>query len=66
MVERNIRITFTGHREAKVFAHKGRSGGSYTKELTLEHGFAVITDEWGKKTIYPSYIIREIEVTESR
>lgn len=40
--------------ELRKFPHQGRSGGSYSKTLTLENGFAIITDEWGTRTIIPS------------
>lgn len=43
------------------FPHVGRAGGSFTKTLKLENGFAVITDEWYKRTIIPASDILEIE-----
>lgn len=42
------------------FYHEGRAGGSYTKSLKLENGFAIVTDEWDKQTIVPSADIAEI------
>jgi hypothetical protein len=39
------------------FLHQGRPGGSYTKSLRYEPGFAVITDEWYKETAIPSDLI---------
>ena len=33
----------------KKFKHKGRAGGSYTKSIRYEGGFAIITDEWGSE-----------------
>lgn len=56
----NIYIKFKDG-ETKVFKHEGRAGGSYTKRLTLENGFAIIEDEWGTKTIFPSANIEEIK-----
>jgi hypothetical protein len=50
----------------KSFQHEGRAGGGYTKTLKLEHGFAIVTDEWDKRTIIPSADISEIEETPSR
>ncbi len=61
----NITITLkdgTIHR----FQHEGRAGGSYTKELKLEAGFAVVTDEYDKKTIFPAEDIKLIETTPHR
>ncbi len=45
----------------REFLHEGRVGGSYSKSLKLENGFAVITDEWYKKTVIPASDIAEIE-----
>lgn len=50
----------------KDFPHEGRSGGSYTKRLKLENGFAIVEDEWGKRTIIPSNDIVEIIETPER
>jgi hypothetical protein len=47
------------------FKHEGRPGGSYTKNLKLENGFAIVIDEWGNKTVIPSELIDEITVKES-
>lgn len=44
----------------RQFKHTGRAGGSYSKSLKLENGFAVIEDEYGKKTIIPANDIVEI------
>ena len=44
----------------REFPHEGRPGGSYTKTLKLENGFAVIEDEWGKRTVIPAGDIAEI------
>lgn len=56
------RITFTmTDGTVREFKHKGRPGGSYTVRLTFEEGFAVVTDEWGNRTIFPSHLILNIE-----
>lgn len=44
----------------KQFKHEGRAGGSYSKSLKLENGFAIVEDEYGKKTIVPANDIAEI------
>lgn len=44
----------------RKFEHEGRSGGSYTKTLKLENGFAVVTDEYHKRTVIPATDIAEI------
>lgn len=44
----------------RQFDHKGRAGGSYTVSLTFDSGFAVITDEYGKRTVIPESLISEI------
>lgn len=43
------------------FEERGRAGGSYGMSLTFNHGFAVITDEWGKVTAIPESDIRTVE-----
>ena len=43
------------------FMHEGRAGGSYTKRLAFEGVFAVITDEYGKRTAIPAADIAQIE-----
>ncbi len=48
------------------FKHEGRPGGSWTKTLELKNGFAVIEDEWGRKTIFPSEDIKKIETSPER
>ena len=50
----------------KEFRHEGRSGGSWTKTLKLENGWAVITDEYDKRTIIPMSDIAEINETPER
>ena len=42
------------------FEERGRSGGSWVMTLTFKDSFAIITDEWGKKTAIPSEDIKEI------
>lgn len=48
------------------FKHQGRPGGSYTKVLTLDQGFVVITDEWSTRTIFPAADIERIVETPTR
>lgn len=50
----------------KSFPHEGRSGGSYTKEIRYEGGFAIVTDEWYEQTAIPQQDIKEIKVTPTR
>jgi hypothetical protein len=50
----------------KDFPHEGRSGGSYTKTIKYEGGFAIITDEWYKETAIPSADIKEIVTSQHR
>jgi len=50
----------------REFPHQGRSGGSYTKRLKLEGAFAVIEDEWGKRTAIPAADIAEVVETPER
>ena len=50
----------------KKFKHEGRAGGSYTKHLKLEGAFAVVEDEWGKRTVFPAADIAEITETPGR
>lgn len=52
--------------QVREFQHEGRAGGSYTKRLSLESGFAVIEDEYGRRTIIPSEDIEEIFETPER
>jgi len=47
----------------REFLHEGRAGGSYTKRLRVEGAFAIVEDEWGKKTIIPAVDIEEIQET---
>lgn len=48
------------------FPHEGRAGGSYTKTLKLEKGWAIVEDEWGEQTIIPEADIKEIKQTPNR
>lgn len=50
----------------KEFKPTGRAGGSYTKTLKLENGFAIIEDEWYARTIFPSELIQEIQTSPDR
>jgi hypothetical protein len=55
----HIRITMkTG--EVHDFRHEGRAGGSYTKSVRYDGAFAIVEDEWGKRTAFPAADIREI------
>lgn len=43
------------------FPHEGRAGGScYTKSIKYEGAFAIVEDEWGKRTAIPAEDIAEI------
>ena len=44
----------------REFPHEGRVGGSYSKSISYEPGFVIITDEWHRKTSIPSNDIAEI------
>ena len=61
----NIYITFTNGKK-KSFLHQGRAGGSWTKSIRYEGGFAIITDEWHEETIFPNRLIKEIKVEPHR
>lgn len=61
----DIRIRFKDG-SVREFKHEGRPGGSYTKKLKLKEGFAVVEDEYGKCTVFPSHDIAEIEETPTR
>jgi hypothetical protein len=50
----------------REFQHVGRAGGSYTKSLKLENGFAVIEDEYYNRTVIPAEDIAEIKETPTR
>lgn len=55
----NIEITMKDG-TIKRFLHKGRPGGSYTKRITFEGGFAVVRDEYDVRTAIPSNDILEV------
>lgn len=61
----NIKV-FMKNGEIVLFKHEGRAGGSYTKELRYEGSFAIITDEYGNTTSFPSSDIEKITTTPSR
>jgi hypothetical protein len=50
----------------REFPHRGRPGGSWTKTLRYEPGFAVITDEYGNETAIPTADIAEINTFPQR
>jgi len=45
----------------KDFPHVGRAGGSHTKEIRYDGGFAIITDEYYNETAIPAQDIDEIK-----
>jgi hypothetical protein len=58
----NIVVTMKSG-EVRKFIHTGRPGGSWTKTLKYEGGFAVIEDEYQKRTAIPASDIREVVET---
>ena len=50
----------------REFPHRGRPGGSWTKRLTFEGAFAIITDEYEARTAIPAADIAEITETPNR
>lgn len=50
----------------KEFPHIGRDGGSYTKSIRYEGGFAIITDEYYNEVAIPSHDIEKIETNQHR
>jgi len=48
--------------DKKEFPHVGRAGGSYTKSIRYEGGFAIIRDEWYNEVAIPAGDIKEITV----
>jgi hypothetical protein len=50
----------------KEFMHKGRSGGSYTKEVRYEGAFVIVTDEWGSETAIPAADVAEVKTEPTR
>ena len=56
----NITITMKDG-SVREFEHEGRGGGSYTKRLSFDGAFAVVTDEWDNRTAIPAADIALIE-----
>ena len=48
----------------KEFPHEGRAGGSFSKSVRYEGGFAIIKDEWYNETAIPADDIAEVKVRE--
>lgn len=48
------------------FPHVGRAGGSYTKRVTYEGAFVIVTDEWDKAFAFPASEVREVQETSER
>ena len=48
------------------FPHQGRAGGSYTKTLRYEGGFAIVRDEYFKEIAFPAEDIKEIKTWPNR
>ena len=46
----------------RAFVDRKRPGGNWNTRLETDGPFAVVVDEWGKKTYIPSADIREIVV----
>ena len=55
----DIKIKFRDGTE-REFKHEGRPGGSYTKSLSYEGAFVVVTDEYYKRTAFPAELIAEV------
>jgi hypothetical protein len=47
----------------RKFMHTGRPGGSWSKTLKYEGGFAIIEDEYQQRTAIPASDIREVVET---
>ena len=60
---RLIRIEFNDG-TVKEFRHEGRAGGSWTKTLTLDNGWATVRDEWGGTFSWPESTIKSVETKE--
>ena len=58
-----IRIEFKDE-TIKEWRHENRAGGSWTKTLTLENGWATVTNEYGDTETFPREDIRCIETKE--
>ena len=61
----NIIVKMKDGTERK-FVHQGRPGGSYTKSITYQGGFAIIEDEYGSKTAIPAADIAEVSESPTR
>jgi hypothetical protein len=61
----NIVIHFRDGTKAE-HPHVGRAGGSYTKTVRYEGGFAVVEDEWGSQTAYPESLIQTVTTEPTR
>jgi hypothetical protein len=48
------------------FNHRGRAGGSYTISIRYEGDFAIVKDEWGNETAFPSQDIEKVETEQFR
>lgn len=48
------------------FPNEGRAGGSYTKSVSYEGVFVIITDEWGKRNALPASDVAEVIETPDR
>ena len=48
------------------FPHQGRAGGSYSKSLSFEGAFVIVTDEWGQRTAFPAVDVVEVIETPAR
>jgi hypothetical protein len=61
----SIKVTL---KDGKVldFPHVGRAGGSYTKTIRYEGGFAIIKDEYYNETAIPSENIARVDVKPER
>lgn len=44
----------------REFKHVGRPGGSYTKTISYEPGFVVVTDEYHTRTAIPTELVAEV------
>lgn len=54
-----IFITFKDG-STQAFKRETRTGGSYSKRLEFEVGFAVVIDEYARRIAYPSSDIKQI------
>ena len=47
--------------EIETFEHVGRAGGSYTISIRYEGEFAIVKNEWGHETAFPTCKIKKIK-----